>query len=226
MTTPHAFFLAGTDTGIGKTFVTCALLHAARAHGHSAVGYKPLAAGAELIDGKISNEDARNLQAASTPGFTLDEINPLCLQAAMAPHIAAEREGRQIDMAMLLDGYHHLAARADRVLVEGVGGLLVPINATQDSSHLAQALGLPVILVVGIRLGCLSHALLTAEAIRARGLVLAGWVANRIDREMDGAQENIDYLRQRLGAPLLGDLPWQANGDASALAGLLRWPTA
>ncbi|GAA5180968.1 dethiobiotin synthase [Niveibacterium umoris] len=219
----HYYFVTGTDTEIGKTFTTCALLHAARAAGLESVGYKPIAAGAEEFDGVWSNEDARRLRAASTPGYTLGQINPVCLREAVAPHIAAAAEGVALDVPPLVAGFEALAARADCVLVEGVGGFRVPLDERLDTSDLALALHLPVILVVGMRLGCINHALLTAEAITARGLPLAGWVANTLSPTMSRFDENLAALESRLAAPLLGVLPYCEAGPA-ALADRVRLP--
>ncbi|MCX9155111.1 dethiobiotin synthase [Niveibacterium sp. 24ML] len=221
----HYYFITGTDTEIGKTFVTCTLLHAARAAGLRAVGYKPIAAGAELIDGTWSNEDARCLQQASSPGFSLAQINPLCLREAVAPHIAAASEGVVLDVPPLLAGFEQLAAQADCVLVEGVGGFRVPLDDRLDTADLATALRLPVILVVGMRLGCINHALLTAEAIEARGLALAGWVANTLAPRMNRLDENLEALKARIRAPLLGVIPHSPAGPA-AVAAEVRLPGA
>lgn len=221
----HYYFVTGTDTEIGKTFVTCTLLHAARKAGLRAVGYKPIAAGAELLDGTWSNEDARRLQQASSPGFSLAQINPLCLREAVAPHIAAASEGVVLDVPPLVAGFERLAAEADFVLVEGVGGFRVPLDERLDTADLACALRLPVILVVGMRLGCINHALLTAEAIEARGLVLAGWVANTLAPRMNRFDENLQALQARIRAPLLGVIPHCAEGPA-AVAAQVRLPGA
>lgn len=219
-----AFFVAGTDTEIGKTFVTCTLLHAARNRGLSAIGMKPIAAGAETVNGEFINEDAARLRAAGSfdPGLAL--LNPYCLTSPIAPHIAAAEEGVRIDAGRIRDAFAALTTRADVVFVEGVGGFRVPLDDDYDTADLARDMGLPVILVVGMKLGCINHALLTAEAIAARGLNLAGWVANRIDPAMLRFEQNLDALRQRLSAPLLGVVPFQANGNPAAAAGALKLP--
>ncbi|MBS1189329.1 MAG: bioD [Rhodocyclaceae bacterium] len=217
----HAWFIAGTDTEIGKTFVACTLLHAARARGWSAVGMKPVAAGT-APDG--TNEDVEQLRAASSLDLPLRLINPYLFQAPIAPHIAAAEEGIDIDFARIGKAYGELAAQADVVVVEGVGGFRVPLGEDRDSADLAVALGLPVILVVGMRLGCISHALLTAEAIAARGLTLAGWVANRVDPAMTRFEENLAALRRRLPAPLLGVVPHGPAGGAAGAAACLVVP--
>ncbi|HJW25993.1 MAG TPA: dethiobiotin synthase [Rhodocyclaceae bacterium] len=217
----HAWFVTGTDTEIGKTFVTCALLHAARARGWSAVGMKPVAAGTEA-DG--SNEDVEQLRAASSLQLPPELVNPYLFRSPIAPHIAAAEEGVDIDFGVIGQACAGLAAQADVVIVEGVGGFRVPLGEDRDSADLAVALDLPVILVVGMRLGCISHALLTAEAIAARGLTLAGWVANRIDPAMARFEENLAALRERFGAPLLGVVPHNPAGGAAGAAACLRLP--
>lgn len=208
---PASLFVTGTDTGVGKTLVACALLRACVAEGHRAVGMKPVAAGAlQTAEGWL-NDDVARLRAASNVAAGLREINPYCFEPAIAPHIAARQAGGVIDLEVIAAAYRNLAARSDAVIVEGVGGFRVPLGADYDSAALAELLALPVVLVVGIRLGCLNHALLTAEAIRARGLALYGWIANRIDRSMQCADENVAALTQRLDAPLLGDVPYDAR---------------
>jgi dethiobiotin synthetase len=221
----HAWFIAGTDTEIGKTFVTCALLHTARRAGLSALGMKPVAAGAEQVDGQWVNEDAARLRAAGSFDPGLADLNPVCLRSPIAPHIAAEEEGVQIDEAAVLAAYGRLAAQAQVVLVEGVGGFRVPLGPSRDTADLAVAFGLPVILVVGLRLGCINHALLTAEAIRARALPLAGWVANQVDPDMLRVDQNIEAIDARIGAPLLGRIDYRADHRADRVASL-RLPTS
>ncbi len=220
----RAWFIAGTDTGIGKTFVTCALLHAARAQGHTALGMKPVAAGADLIDGEWINEDTAHLRAAGSldPGPAL--ITPWCLRSPIAPHIAAAEEGVAITPAPILAAFTELQNRADVVLVEGVGGFRVPLGDHYDTADLARDLGLPIILVVGMRLGCLNHALLTAEAIAARGQQFAGWIANRIDPHMPHFDANLATLTDRLDAPLLGIVPHVENGSAAQALTTIRLP--
>lgn len=222
---PSAYFIAGTDTEIGKTFTTCALLHTARRAGLRAIAMKPVAAGAECIDGEWVNEDAARLRAAGSFDPGLADLNPICLRTAVAPHIAATAEGVTIDPARILAAFTRLQLQADLLLVEGVGGFRVPLTEGFDTADLAVALGLPVILVVGMRLGCINHALLTAEAIAARGLTLAGWVANQIDPDMACVAENLAALQQHLGVPCLGHVPYQRDGNPSAVL-TLRLPQA
>ncbi len=218
---PLAWFITGTDTEIGKTFVACALLHALRRSGARAVAMKPIAAG---CDEHGINDDVERLLAASSFTPPRQLVNPYAFRAAIAPHIAAAEEGRQIELPAIATAFAELRSLADVVLVEGVGGFCVPLDATTDTADLAALLDLPLILVVGMRLGCINHALLTAQAIAARGLPLAGWVANRIDPAMSRFSENLAALRSRLPAPLLGIVE---HGTTPAEAGLsLRLPQA
>lgn len=224
MKTASAWFVTGTDTEVGKTYATCALLHAARRAGLSALGMKPVAAGAELVDGRLANEDALRLLAAGSFDPGLDTLNPYCLASPIAPHIAASEEGVIIETAPIRDALASLRAQADCVFVEGAGGFRVPLGPDYDMAMLARDLGLPVILVVGMRLGCINHALLTAEAIAARDLPLAGWIANHIDPQMLRAKENLAALRERLSAPLLGVLPFDPGGNPAAASVALELP--
>lgn len=223
-----SFFVVGTDTGVGKTLVAAGLLHAlARRHAR-VVGMKPVAAGAVMADGVWASEDALALRAASTITVPPGLDNPVLLPEPLSPHLAAARAGRTIDVDALIMSYHQLAARADAVVVEGAGGFLVPLTDEATGADLAVGLQLPLVLVVGLRLGCLNHALLTVEAIAARGLRLAGWVANRIDPQMAAADDNIATLARRLPAPLWAEvphgctdarlLPFNARFDADVLA--------
>lgn len=208
-----AYFVTGTDTGVGKTFVSCALLHALARRHPRVVGMKPVAAGLVPTPEGWDSEDAIALRAASTVRVPPGLDSPVRLPDPLSPHLAAERAGTRIDIAHLVACQRELAQHADAMVVEGAGGFLVPLSPQHTGGDLAQALGLPVLLVVGLRLGCLNHALLSAEAIRARGLTLAGWVANRIDPAMAAPDDNIAFLRQRLSAPLLADIAHSAAPD-------------
>jgi dethiobiotin synthetase len=218
---PFSCFVTGTDTEIGKTLVTSALLHALGAAGVRAAGMKPLAAGAELRDGVWHNEDVDQIHAAAPLKLPRDLTTPYPLRAPAAPHIAAELDGVTIEPKKILDCYAQVRTQAEAVVVEGVGGFRVPLTATYDTADLARDLGLSVVLVVGLRLGCISHALLTAEAIAARGLKLAGWVANTVDPAMGHVAGNIDALTARLAAPLLGHVPRLERPTAAAAAACL-----
>jgi dethiobiotin synthetase len=217
----QAYFLTGTDTEVGKTFAACALLHAARREGFSTLGMKPVAAG---VDEHGNNSDVEQLIAASSVKAPRDLVNPCCFAAPIAPHIAAAEQRQTIDIDGLRVAFEQLAGLAEFIVVEGIGGFRVPLTETLDTANLAQALDLPVILVVGLRLGCLNHALLTAEAIRARGLGLAGWTANLVDPAMERWKENVAALELRLDAPLLGVLPWQARPDPTLAGDLMKLP--
>ncbi len=209
------YFVTGTDTGVGKTLVSCALLYGFAAQGKRVVGMKPVAAG--CADGG-QHEDVRQLRDASNILASHGQINPYCFAQTAAPHLAARFVGVNINLERIVESFAELARQADVVIVEGAGGLLVPLNGYQDSADLAMQMDLPIILVVGIRLGCLNHALLTVEAITARGLTLAGWVANVLDEHMTMREENIAALQQRIRAPLLGVVPYQVQPDAREVA--------
>ena len=210
-------FVTGTDTGVGKTLVSAGLLHALARHHRRVVGMKPVAAGLVPWGDDWASEDAIALRSDSTLALPPALDNPVLLHDPLSPHIAAARAGVQIDIATIVRSYQALAAQADAVVVEGAGGFHVPLTDTLTGADLAQALALPVVLVVGLRLGCLNHALLTAEAIRARGLTLAGWVANRMDPDMEAVEDNSAYLRARLNAPLLADVPYQELPEPGSL---------
>lgn len=203
----RGFFITGTDTGVGKTEVACALLRALDHSGWSAVGMKPIAAGARLAGAVLRNSDVRRLDQASRVRAPRSLRNPYVLRPPIAPHIAAVEAGIELDLDVIASACRELAARADVVIVEGAGGFCVPLGERVDMGDLARRLQLPVIMVVGMRLGCISHALLTAEAIERRGLPLAGWIANRIDAGMRRYRENVRTLEHRIGAPLLADVP-------------------
>lgn len=213
-------FVTGTDTGVGKTVVACALLHALAARGVAAMPMKPIAAGAAPGD---AHEDTLALLAAAGRSNALAaQVTPVLLREAIAPHIAAAHEGRDIELAPLVAAFERLRAGGDFMVVEGVGGFRVPLGERLDTVDLARALRLPVALVVGLRLGCLNHALLTVQAIAAAGLELAGWVANEAAPGMPARDENIAALRLRIRAPLLGFLPYMDPPDARHLGASLH----
>ncbi|MBS0328056.1 MAG: dethiobiotin synthase [Proteobacteria bacterium] len=215
-------FVTGTDTGIGKTRVAAALVAALAASGLRAVGMKPVAAGIDA--GASVNEDVAALAAAGNVDAPLGLRNPYAFAAAIAPHLAARDEGAVIDLDVIARAFAALAERADAVVVEGAGGALVPLGAGSDMLDVARVLGLPVLLVVGMRLGCLSHALLAALALRARGLVLAGWVANELPPGMPRCADNVATLAAALGvAPIATIAPGSPCRLDSAALGLLNW---
>ncbi len=200
-------FVTGTDTEIGKTLISGALLHALGTAGVRAAGMKPVAAGAEERGGVLCNEDVDFLYEAAPLKLPRELTTPYLFRTPAAPHIAAALECQPIEPRRIVAAYEQVRAQAEAVVVEGVGGWRVPRTNSYDTSDLARQLGLPVILVVGLRLGCINHALLTAEAIAARGLKLAGWVANTVDPAMGHAEGNVDAIAARLNAPLLGVVP-------------------
>lgn len=220
---PIGFFITGTDTGIGKTTVSCALLHAFAAQGRSVIGMKPVVAGRE--NGVW--QDVEHLKAVSNINLPQALINPYAFDAPVAPHIAAQQTGVEINPQVIQQACQSLMAAADVTIVEGVGGFRVPLSSSgvpgkrYDTGDLAGMLGLPVILVVGMRLGCLNHALLTTRAIESAGLKLAGWVANTIDPTMLQLEANLQTLTEWLDCPLLGVLPFQEQLDVRQLAGLM-----
>jgi dethiobiotin synthetase len=215
-------FVTGTDTDAGKTTVSAALLHALRARGLRAVGMKPLASGCTRdADGRWRNDDALALQAAGDPRPDYDDVNPFALPLPLAPEFAARDAGIEVAMAPILAAHARLAAQADFVLVEGVGGWLAPLTATLDQLDLVRALDLPAVLVVGMRLGCLNHARLSAGAIAADGVRLAGWIASEVDPDMARRDDNFDALCRRLPAPCLGRLRWSPAPDPAAMAAML-----
>ncbi|AZG12812.1 dethiobiotin synthase [Cupriavidus pauculus] len=214
-----ACFVTGTDTGVGKTHATATLLHALHGAGYSTVGMKPVAAGGEWLDDRWQNDDVDQLRAAGSVIVPQEEMCPFFFRTPASPHLAAALEGERITRGPIRDALEVLRRKADAVVVEGVGGFVVPLDVGAvrwTTADLAVMLDLPVIMVVGVRLGCLSHAMLTAEAVRARGLKLAGWIANRIDPDMLLPTENIVTLQDALDAPLLGELPWQVAPAAAA----------
>jgi dethiobiotin synthetase len=213
----RGLFVTGTDTGVGKTRVAVSLIHALRVQGLRVAAMKPVSAGS--APGDLHEDVAALLQAANVAADVRD-VNPYAFEPAIAPHIAAEQAGVRIDLAVIAAAYARLAAQADAVVVEGAGGWRVPLNEAEDMADLAQHLGLPVVLVVGLRLGCLNHALLTAESIVRRQLPWAGWVGNQIDPAMAQQAANVEALRTRLPGPCLGIQPFQPQ----SLALPAEWP--
>jgi dethiobiotin synthetase len=206
----QGIFVTGTDTGVGKTLVATALLRALVAGGVRAVGMKPVAAG--IAPGAAVSADVEAILAAGNVDASLSDVNPYSFDSAIAPHLAAAKDGVAIDLGVIAASYGRLVTCADVVVVEGAGGVLVPLCGCADMLDVPARLGIPVVLVVGMRLGCINHALLSALAINARGLRLAGWVANRIDPAMRDIDANVATLAQRLPAPLAVDIAWRADG--------------
>lgn len=203
-----ALFITGTDTDVGKTHVACQLIQQYVAQGLKVIGMKPVAAGCELVDGIWVNEDVQKLTAASNVEAPKELINPYCFNDYIAPHLAAEKASVEIQIEKITQAYDKLTTMADVVIVEGAGGFLVPLNAQESLADLAQVLDIPVVLVVGMKLGCINHSLLTLEAIKTRGLVLHSWVANHIDPEMQLREENVQTIAQQLALAPMFESKW------------------
>lgn len=219
-----AVYVTGTDTGIGKTLASCVLLHALRGQGRRAVGMKPVASGCKWLDGEWKNDDALALSRAAAVNVAYADINPFALEHPLAPELAARDAGTEVTLPPILDAHVRLAAQADAIVVEGVGGWAAPLSASLMQADLVRALQLPVVLVVGLRLGCLNHALLSARTIAADGCRLIGWIANAIDPGMDAVEDNLAMLRARLPASCWGVLSHAAAADPAAMAAQLRVP--
>jgi dethiobiotin synthetase len=201
-------FVTGTDTGVGKTVIACALARAFAARGERVAVMKPIASGAERRAWGLRHADALALMGAANVPLTYTQVNPYCFEPAVSPHIAAEDARIDIDLDTIRSSFLVLAALSDRVVVEGAGGWLAPINARESMGDLARALGVPAVMVVGLRLGCLNHAQLTRQAIEAHGVAFAGWIANSSGPAMERAAENLATLERRLGAAPLAVVPF------------------
>lgn len=208
------YFIAGTDTGVGKTTIALNLLSQFEKQGFSTAAIKPIAAGVIQTDAGFGNEDALKLKKAITTRWTYEEINPFLFNEPISPNLAAEDQGISLSSAEIACACKAiLNSDADVVIVEGAGGWFVPINDKETIADVVIKLNIPVILVVGLRLGCLSHTILTYQAIQSSGLEIAGWVANQIDRDMIYVEKNINYLKRRLPVPLLGIQPYTIDND-------------
>jgi dethiobiotin synthetase len=214
----RGLYVTGTDTDVGKTVVSAALLHMLRRQGRRAVGMKPVASGCWLAADGWRNADALALQAASDPMPDYALVNPFALPDATAPQIAAPKAGVSIALPVLLDAYRQLAAQADVVLVEGVGGWLAPLTEKLDQGALVEAMGLDVVLVVGLRVGCINHARLSERAIRADGHTLVGWIANPVTPALDFATQYFEAVASALAAPCLGRLPYAPHAAPALMA--------
>ena len=222
--TPTTLFVTGTDTGVGKTRVAAALCRALAARGIRVAAMKPVASGCTQTPEGLRNEDALALHAAMNVRAHYSEVNPYAFAPAIAPHIAAREAGVDIDFEVLDRAYERLRMRAQFLIVEGAGGWLAPLDATRGFADLAARWQMDVVLVVGLRLGCLNHALLTTESIERRGLRLHGWVANCIDPQFERLTENLSTLQNRIAAPCLGLFPFAPQADPDALARTLALP--
>ncbi|MET0027317.1 MAG: dethiobiotin synthase [Candidatus Thiodiazotropha sp.] len=215
------FFITGTDTGCGKTEVTLGLMQRLQQQGHQVLGMKPVASGGEHLDGELSNQDARRIRAQASIELPYSDVNPYVYEPPIAPHMAAQMAGQSIDLEHIAEVYERLRQQAELVLVEGVGGWHVPLGEETTVADLVIRLKLPVVLVVGMRLGCINHALLSAESLLHAGVNFAGWVANRIDPQMQAYEENLATLRSWLPAPCLGEVPYLDHPDPEQVASCL-----
>ncbi len=220
----QGYFITGTDTDVGKTWISLGIVEALKQQGKKVGVMKPISAGCEKTANGLHNEDAILLQKHSNIEQDYDQINPYAFEPAIAPHIAAADAGVRIDIETLHQQLHTIKQHSDSVVVEGAGGWLVPLNDFQTMADMAKRFELPVILVVGMRLGCLSHALLSVEAIRASGLPLVGWIANQVSTEMNCLDENIKTLQQMIDAPMLGQIPHLEWLDAITIAAKIKLP--
>lgn len=210
------FFITGTDTEIGKTYVSSLLVKFFAAQGYKVAGMKPVASGATLVDGVLKNDDALSLMHASNVDVDYKIVNPYTFEPAVSPHIAAEQAGVEVEHDVIKDNYNKLQQVADVVIVEGVGGWYAPISCHTTVADLAESMQLPIIIVVGLRLGCLNHALLTAQALRQSGLTIAGWIANHVEKDFISAEKNIKTLKHYLtDFPFLGSIAYDSNSTHS-----------
>ncbi|MGH8581404.1 MAG: dethiobiotin synthase [Gammaproteobacteria bacterium] len=214
----RGLFVTGTDTGVGKTLVATGIMTCYRQGGHSVLGMKPVACGAVMTKQGLRNQDALQLQSAGSWRVPYERVNPYCYAPPVAPYIAATEQGVEIALSTIVAAQRWLVRRADRLVVEGVGGWRVPLSKTLDVATLAARLGYPVVLVVGLRLGCINHALLTAEAIIGDGLALHGWIASQVDRDYAESEATLALLSERVKAPALGFLPWSSSPQPAWVA--------
>lgn len=217
------FFISGTDTDVGKTLIGAGILEAANRKGLRTVAMKPVAAGCEQTEQGLRNDDALTLIDAMSVDLPYSQVNPIAFEPPIAPHIAAMRENKTLSVSRLTGFCNGILMQpSDFVVIEGAGGWRVPLNPRETLADLAIELNLPVVMVVGMRLGCINHALLTAEAIERDGLKVAGWVANRVDPEMSCYEENLMTLKTLIRAPLLGEVPFLDNANKEAVADCLN----
>ena len=224
MAVARGYFITGTDTGVGKSWCSAGLMLKLRQQGQSVAGMKPVASGCTKTTEGMRNEDASLLLSQASIELPYELINPFAYEQPIAPHIAAGYAGRSIQIDIIRDDYLRIAGQVDQVIVEGVGGWKVPLNETETVADLARALGLPVIMLVGLRLGCINHALLTAEAIRNDGCKLVGWIANTLEPDMAEQATVVETLEKQLEAPLLGVVPYMNELSVAEIAAVLTLP--
>lgn len=218
----QGIFITGTDTGCGKTEITLGLMHCLQGRGAAVLGMKPVASGASATPQGLRNEDALRIQQQCSERLPYDWVNPFAYEPPIAPHLAAQAAARPIEIQSIVNGYARLSGMADWIIVEGVGGWSVPLNGAATAGDLACRLELPVVLVVGMRLGCINHALLTEAAVRQSGARLLGWIGNQLERDMQAREGNLRTLHERLSAPCLGEVPWLENPTSAVIGGYLN----
>ncbi len=211
-------FITGTDTGVGKTWFTLGLLEALKKQGLNANGMKPVASGGSYINGKLINDDARLILQHSSGAENYEHINPYVFEAPVSPNIAARQANEIIELQQIVSSYNRLESVSDNTVVEGVGGWRVPIYENISTADMVRELGTPVILVVGLRLGCINHAILTAEAIKADGIDLCGWVSNQIESEYLHKQETLEFLTEELACPNIANIDYMVALDLAKIA--------
>ncbi|MBT7407897.1 MAG: dethiobiotin synthase [Nitrosomonadales bacterium] len=220
----NTFFITGTDTGIGKTFVACILMQFIKSQQKKVIGMKPIAAGIDKARGENANEDVILIKSECSSKIGADEINTYSFIEPIAPHIAAQKNNVEIDLSKIKMHAENLKKRADYLFIEGAGGYLVPLNSNSTMADLVDELDIPTIVVIGVKLGCINHGLLTIEAILKRGQRIFGWVANIIDKDMLESGENISSLKKRIKAPLLGTIPYSPQHKIKDLKNYITWP--
>ena len=224
LSSTKGFFILGTDTGIGKTLVASSLLSALKTHNYATIGLKPIASGAQLTAEGLRNDDALCLQKAASTYLPYGQINPFCFAEPIAPHIAADRENRQLTVSLVMEACQvPLRHSVDYCVIEGVGGVCVPLNQKELFTDLVQAMGFPVVLVVGLRLGCLNQALLTWKYLQQQHLPVIGWLANQLEPAMACVEENIAFLKTALPFPYLGFFPYLRQIDSGSLFSLIDY---
>ena len=211
-------FITGTDTGVGKTWFTLALIEALKEQGRKTNGMKPIASGGNYVNGKLMNDDAGLIMQCSSELVDYELINPYVFEPSVSPNFAARRAGVFVEIDQIVASYNHLASACDNIIVEGVGGWRVPMSDEISTADIVRELGIPVILVVGLRLGCINHATLTAEAIRADGINLCGWVCNQLDKEYLYKEETLEFLNEELACPNIADLDNMVGLDSVEMA--------
>lgn len=220
----NGFFILGADTGVGKTMVACALLTGLKAQGLSTIGLKPIASGAQLTSVGLRNDDALHLQKAASIWLPYHQVNPFCFKDSIAPHIAAERDNSFLSVSDIMKSCQlALSCQADYAVIEGVGGVCVPLNKKETFTDLVQIMGLPIILVVGMRLGCLNQAMLTWKYLQQRQIPVIGWIANQTDSEMECIEENTSFLKCSFDVPYLGFFPYMKEVNLSIFSALIDY---